>query len=341
MKIQANQLPTALKKGLAPCYLVTGDEHLLVAEALDAIRAAAREQGFTARDLHVTGPGFDWGAVRDASANLSLFAERRIVEIVLPTGKPGRDGGAALVQLAETLHADTLLIVTGAKLDRSAAGAKWAKTLEKIGTFVPVWPIERRDLPGWIAARMRAVELEPDRDAIGLLADRVEGNLLAASQEIQKLRLVLGPGPVSADAIASAVANSSRFDVYKLADAALAGNAARAVSMLKSLQSEGVEPVLAVWALTREVRTLARLRESAAGGGNPSAGMQKFGVWRNRQGLMTAALERHSLAGTYRLLKQLGRADASAKGQAPGDPWQMLSAAVIELAGGTATRRVA
>ena len=341
MKIQANQLPSALERGLAPCYLVTGDEHLLVAEALDAIRGAARERGFTARDLHVTGPGFDWAAVRDASANLSLFAERRIVEIVLPTGKPGRDGGAALVELAETLHADTLLIVTGAKLDRSAANSKWAKTLEKVGAFVPIWPVERRDLPGWIAARMRAVDLEPDRDAIALLVDRVEGNLLAASQEIQKLRLVLGAGPVSSDAIAAAVANSSRFDVYKLADAALAGNAARAVAMLGNLRSEGVEPVLVAWALMREVRILARLRESAGADRNPSAGMQKLGVWRNRQGLMKAALDRLSLAATYRLLKLLGRADASAKGQAPGDPWQMLATAIVELAGGSAGRRVA
>ena len=341
MKIQANQLSSALRQGLAPCYLVTGDEHLLVAEALDSIRAAAREQGFTARDLHVTGPGFDWAAVRDASANLSLFAERRIVEIVLPTGKPGRDGGAALVELAETLHPDTLLLVTGAKLDRGAASAKWAKTLERVGTFVPIWPIERRDLPGWIAARMRAVDLEPDRDAVALLADRVEGNLLAASQEIQKLRLVLGAGPVTGDAVAAAVANSSRFDVYKLADAALAGNAARAIAMQQSLKVEGVEPVLAVWALTREVRVLARLRESAQGSRNPAAAMQKLGVWRNRQGLIKSALGRHSLAATYRLLKLLGRADASAKGQAPGDPWQMLSTAIVELAGGAGGQRVA
>ena len=341
MKIQTSQLRSALKQGLARCYLVTGDEHLLVAEALDAIRAAAREQGFTARDRHVTGPGFDWAAVCAAGANLSLFAERRIVEIVLPTGKPGREGGAALVELAETLHCDTLLIVTGARLDRGAASAKWAKTLQKIGVFVPVWPIERRDLPGWIAARMRAVDLEPDRDAIAMLTDRVEGNLLAASQEIQKLRLMLGAGPVSAAAIDAAVANSSRFDVYKLADAALGGNAARAVAMLHSLRGEGVEPVLAVWALTRELRTLARLREVAHSGGKPSAGMQKLGVWRNRQGLMMAALERHSLAGAYRLLRRLGRVDASAKGQAPGDPWQMLATVVIELAGGSSGRRAA
>jgi len=340
VKIQASQLSASLQQRLAPCYLVTGDEHLLVAEALDAIRAAARERGFTARDLHVTGPGFDWAAVRDASANLSLFAERRIVEIVLPTGKPGRDGGAALVDLVATLGPDTLLIVTGAKLDRGAANAKWAKTLEKSGVFVPVWPIERRELPGWIAARMRAAGLKPDRDAVAILADRVEGNLLAASQEIEKLALVLGAGPVSGEAIDAAVADSSRFDVYKLADAALAGHTARAVSMLKSLRLEGVEPVLAVWALTREVRTLARLLESAHSGRNPAAGMQKLGVWRNRQSLVKAALGRHSLAGIYRLLKALGRADAAAKGQAPGDPWQMLAAVTIELAGGS-QRRVA
>ncbi|MEM8815410.1 MAG: DNA polymerase III subunit delta [Pseudomonadota bacterium] len=338
MKIHANQLSTYLKRGLAPCYLVTGDEHLLVAEALDAIRARAREEGFTSRDLHVASPGFDWSLLRDAGSNLSLFAERSIVELVLPTGKPGKAGGAAIVDLVERLHPDTLLIVTGPKLDRSAGNAKWAKTLDGAGVSLPVWPIERRELPAWIDRRMKAAGLAAERDAVMLIADRVEGNLLAASQEIEKLRLILGEGAVSTEAVADAVANSSRFDVYKLADAALAGDAARALRVLAGLRAEGVEPVLVVWALTRELRTLARLAEATRERRDLGAAMQKNGVWRNRQALVKSALSRHSLGSTYRLLKTLGRADAMSKGQAAGDPWQRISEIVVVLAGRVGTQ---
>ena len=338
MKIHINQLSTHLKQGLSPCYLVTGDEHLLVAEALDAIRARAREEGFGTRDLHVAAPGFDWAALKDSSANLSLFAERRIVELVLPTGKPGKAGAAAIVDLVDDLHSDTLFIVTGPKLDRAAGNAKWARTLDSAGVSLPVWPVERRELPQWIDRRMKAAGLKADRDAVMLIADRVEGNLLAASQEIEKLRLILGEGAIDAEAVADAVANSSRFDVYKLADAALAGDALRALRVLAGLRAEGVEPVLAVWALTREVRILAKLAEASRERRDLGAVMQKSGVWRNRQALVKSALSRHSLGSSYRLLKALGRADAVSKGQAPGDPWQRISEVVVVLAGRAARR---
>ena len=340
MKIQANQLSTYLKRGLAPCYLVTGDEHLLVAEALDAIRAAARDAGFTARDLHVASPGFDWSLLRDATQNLSLFAERRIVELVLPTGKPGKAGGAAIVDLVESLHPDVLLIVSGPKLDRSAANSKWAKTIDTAGVSLPIWPIDARELPNWISRRMQSAGLKPDRDAVMIVADRVEGNLLAANQEIEKLRLLLGEGEVSAEAVADAVANSSRFDVYKLADAALQGDARRSLRILSGLRAEGVEPVLVVWALTRDLRTLARLGEAARERQDLGSAMQRLGVWRNRQALIRNALGRHPLGSAYRLLKQAGEADAMAKGQAPGDPWLKITGLVVCLAG-SAGRRAA
>ncbi len=333
MKIQANQLSTYLRQGLAPSYLVTGDEHLLVAEALDAIRAAARREGFATRDLFVATTGFDWALLRDSSMSLSLFSERRIIELVLPTGKPGVKGSAAIADLVDNLHPDILLIVTGPKLDRSGSSSKWVKALDKAGVFLPVWPIEQRELPHWIANRMKAAGLEPERDAVLMIADRVEGNLLAASQEVEKLRLLLGEGPVSADDVSNAVGNSSRYDVYKLADAALAGDALRAVRILEGIAAEGVAPVLAVWSLTREVRTLARLGEAARQRGDLAREMQKCGVWRNRQGLVRAALGRQSLASTYDLLKRLGDADAMAKGQAAGDPWQALTGIVIGIAG--------
>ncbi|MDH3334628.1 MAG: DNA polymerase III subunit delta, partial [Gammaproteobacteria bacterium] len=227
MKIRANQLSPHLKNSLAPCYLVTGDEHLLVNEALDEIRAAARAKGFGMRELHVATTGFDWHSLTASTGNLSLFAEQRIVELRLPTGKPGRTGGQAIVDLAEQAGPELLFIVTAPKLDKSGTSSKWAKTLDQKGVSLPIWPVGVRELPGWIANRMRQTGLQPDRDAVALIADRVEGNLLAAGQEIEKLRLLLGEGKVTAEDVNKAVANSSRYDVYKLTDAAISGDAPR------------------------------------------------------------------------------------------------------------------
>lgn len=332
MKIQANQLSAHLKTSLAPCYLVTGDEHLLVAEALDTIRDSARDRGFSTRELHVATAGFDWTQLAASSSNLSLFAEQRIIELRLPTGKPGRSGGQAIVDLVEMSGPDNLFIVTAPKLDKSSAASKWAKAIGQKGVTLAIWPIGVRELPGWIANRMRSAGLKPERDAVTLIADRVEGNLLAAGQEIEKLRLLLGEGPVTAEDVNNAVANSSRYDVYKLTDAALAGDAARAVKILGGLRAEGVEPVIVMWALTRELRTLSRLDDIVRQGGDLGGAMQKSGVWQNRQGLVRGCVSRHQHGDFHRMLKVSGRADAAAKGQRAGDPWQMATDIVVGMA---------
>ncbi|MCG8370785.1 MAG: DNA polymerase III subunit delta [Proteobacteria bacterium] len=332
MKIRANQLSPHLKKSLAPCYLVTGDEHLLVSEALDEIRDAARERGFGNRELHVATTGFDWGQLTAGAGNLSLFAERRIVELRLPTGKPGRAGGQAIVDLVERAGPDLLFIVTGPKLDKGAAASKWAKSLDEKGVSLAVWPIGVRELPGWIANRMLRAGLQPDRDAVTMIADRVEGNLLAAGQEVEKLRLLLGEGVVTADDVASAVADSSRFDVYKLTDAAMAGDARRAIRILGGLRAEGVEPVIVMWALTRELRTLATLDDAVRQGTDLGGAMRAARVWNNRQGLVRSCIGRHRRGDFHRMLKASGRADAAAKGQRHGDPWQMAADIVIGMA---------
>lgn len=332
MKIRANQLASHLKNSLAPCYLVTGDEHLLVAEALDDIRKAAREGGFGTRELHVATTGFDWNQLAASTGNMSLFAEQRIVELRLPTGKPGRTGGQAIVDLVDQAGPELLFIVTAPKLDRSAAASKWAKSIEAKGVALQIWPIGLRDLPGWIANRMRQAGLQPDRDAVALIADRVEGNLLAAGQEIEKLRLLLGEGKVTANDVNDAVANSSRYDVYKLTDAALAGDAPRAVRILGGLKAEGVEPVIVMWALTRELRTLATLDDAVRQGTDLGGAMQAARVWNNRQGLMRSCISRHQHGDFHRMLKASGRADAAAKGQRYGDPWQMAADIVVGMA---------
>jgi DNA polymerase-3 subunit delta len=332
LKIRANQLSSHLKKSLAPCYLVTGDEHLLVSEALDEIRAAAKTRGFGTRELHVATTGFDWGQLTASTSNMSLFAEQRIVELRLPTGKPGRSGGQAIVDLVEQAGPELLFVVTAPKLDKGSTNAKWAKAMDQKGVSLPVWPITLRELPGWIANRMRQAGLQPDRDAVAMIADRVEGNLLAAGQEIEKLRLLLGEGKVTAEDVHGAVANSSRFDVYNLADAAMAGDAPRAVRILGGLKAEGVEPVIVMWALTRELRTLATLDDAVRQGTDLGSAMQAARVWNNRQGLMRSCIGRHQQGDFHRMLKASGRADAAAKGQRYGDPWQMAADIVVGMA---------
>ncbi len=332
MKISANQLESQLKKPLLPCYLVTGDEPLLVQETLDAIRGAAREQGFGARELYVASSGFDWSELAGASGNLSLFEEKRIIELRLPTGKPGVKGGASIIDTIEQAADDLMFIVSSPKLDRSAANSKWAKALESAGGHVQVWPIGLRELPAWINHRMQAAGLQPDRDAVRLIADRVEGNLLAAQQEIEKLRLLNGEGPVSAAEADSAVADSSRFDVYKLVDAAVGGNALRAMRVLGGVRTEGVEPVIVMWALTREIRMLAGLADSIQSGVDLSTAMRKARVWQNRQGLVRACIGRHQANDFYRLLQLSRQADAAAKGQLRADPWQLAIQIVLALA---------
>lgn len=331
MKIQAKQLSSALGKSLAPCYLVSGDEHLLVGEALDSIRDAARTAGFTSRELHVATTGFDWNQLTSASGNLSLFAEKRIIELRLPTGKPGVTGAKAIVEMSALNDPDLLFIVSTPKLDRSGAASKWAKSLDSAGVTVQIWPVDLRDLPGWIADRMRQQGLQPDRAACNLIADRVEGNLLAASQEIEKLRLLLGEGKVSAAEVSDAVANSTRYDVYKLADAALGGDARRALKILMGLRAEGVEPVIVMWSLTRELRTLARLDDAVRQGQDLASGMQKAGVWRNRQALFRSCVGRHQPGDFHKLMKLARAADAAAKGQSSRDPWQLATEIILGL----------
>lgn len=331
MKLNAKQLASHLEKNLAPCYLVTGDEHLLVDEALDGIRGAARARGFTSRESHVATRGFDWAAMSSAGANLSLFAERRIVELRLPTGKPGRDGSAAIAAFVDKLADDIMLIVSAPKIDKKSMSAKWVKALDVSGVVMQIWPVGPRDLPGWIGDRMRRAGLRPERAAVQMIADRVEGNLLAANQEIEKLRLLLGEGDISAADVSKAVADSSRFDVYKLVDAAVEGDAGRAIRILNGIQAEGVKPPIVSWAIARELRVLARLAERVSANQDLGDAMRSLYVWQNRQGIVRRCVSRHSRDDFYALIKAVMRADAAAKGQGPGDAWQLYADILLNL----------
>ncbi len=341
MKISADQLQADLAERILPLYFVTGDEPLLVSEALDAIRRRAREAGYGDREVLTAERGFDWNRVLAGSASLSLFAEKRILELRLPTGKPGDVGSRTLVELCGALPEDTLVVVSAPKLERSQSSSKWVKALEKAGALVQIRAVDAHALPGWIAARMRGLGLEPSRDAVRLLADRVEGNLLAAAQELEKLRLVLGRGPVDAEQVEAAVADSARFNIFKLADAAVAGRADRALRILGALRAEGAEPVLVLWALSRELRTVTLIRDDLEAGRPLARSVRQRGVWSSREDIVRACVGRHSPASLHGLVRRAELADQVLKGRRSGQPWQELLALTVGIARGPRLRRAA
>ncbi|MEM9173331.1 MAG: DNA polymerase III subunit delta, partial [Pseudomonadota bacterium] len=242
MKLKLDDLGASLSQGLLPIYLISGDEPLLVGEALDQIRTMARDNGYLERELHVAERGFDWAGLLANTGNLSLFAERRIIDLRLPTGKPG-DGSKMIAALAEQPPEDTLVLISAPKLESSQLSSKWVKAIDKAGAIVRIWPIEAGALPGWINNRLRRQGLNASRDAVLQLARRVEGNLLAAKQEIDRLALECTGGELGVDDVENTVADSTRYTIFKLADEALAGRTPRALRMLAGLQREGLAPV--------------------------------------------------------------------------------------------------
>lgn len=324
MKARYEQLTGLLDKALAPIYLLSGDEPLQLGEAADAVRAAARAQGYGERQVLHAETGFDWQTLLAEAGNLSLFAERRLLDLRLPTGKPGDAGAKALTAYAARPPEDTLLLITCAKLDSAQQRSKWFTALERAGVVVQVWPVEAERLPAWIARRMQAQGRSPSPAAASLLADHVEGNLLAAAQEIDKLCLLCPPGAVEFDAVAGAVADSARFDVFALADAALSGDVVRTTRVLYGLRAEGIEPVLILWALSRELRTLASLAFAREQGESLEAALGRLRVWAKRKPLITQALKRHSAVRWRALLARAARIDRVIKGREPGNIWDEL-----------------
>jgi DNA polymerase-3 subunit delta len=327
MKLTTDNLPAHLERQLLPAYLISGDEPLLAAEAADAIRGRARAQGFSERQVYFAERGFDWNALRTEGQSLSLFAERRIIELKLPTGKPG-EGAEVLEEFVRRRAPDQLLLVLSGKIDRTTQKSAWVQAFERHGGWIQVWPVEAARLPAWIAARMRQRGLKPDTGAAALLAERVEGNLLAARQEIDKLALLLPPGPVDVATLAQVVADSARYDVFQLADAVLAGDGRRALRILQGLRGEGAEPPLVLWSLCRALRSVWR---ELQGAGKPAADLP---YWLQKQQVhVTAAARRLGKPAIPPLIKAAARADRTIKGRLRGDPWDAMTALVARFAG--------
>jgi DNA polymerase-3 subunit delta len=328
MRISPEQLKDKLGRMTVQAWLVAGDEPLLVGEAADAIRARAREEGFTDRETFFVEPRFDWSQVSGSSQALSLFATRRLLEIRLPAPRPGREGAALLAQLAAEPPPDTIVLVVTGRLERDSLSSSWVKAFEKHGVMVQCWPVPASALPGWVASRAAHLGIRLDAATATLLAQRVEGNLLAAHQEIEKLALTYpGRKVLDEDEVAAAVADSARFDVFQLGEAALAGDAARSLRILAGLRGEGTEPPVVLWLLCRELRALAQTRRD---GSVPRA----FGRQAQRRAsLLEQALRRHAGRRLGPLVRQAARTDRCIKGLSAGDPWDELTTLVAALAG--------
>ncbi|HZP66438.1 MAG TPA: DNA polymerase III subunit delta [Rudaea sp.] len=314
---------------LAPAYLIAGEEHLLVLEAADAVRARARALGYAEREVLDAEAGFDWNALAQSASAMSLFASRKLIDLRLPSGKPGREGSAAIVEYCERPPADNVLLVTCTQWSKQHEGA-WAAAIERIGVFVPVWPLKPAELPAWIGERMAERGLKADRAAIAALAERVEGNSLAAAQEIDKLVLLHGGGaPLDADTLEALVADSARYDVFKLVDASLGGDGVRAARILAGLRAEGEQvPALLGW-LLNQLQTMARL----AAAGNLAAAFRAERIWPAREALYRKALGRADRAHWDACLVQAARIDRIAKGRGAGDAWRELERLLVAVAG--------
>jgi len=333
MRLYPEKLQAHLQQQLLPVYLISGDEPLLVQECADAVRAACRAGGCNEREVvEASGRDFDWQVILQSAGNMSLFAERRLMEIRLPTGKPGTEGSKALLEYLEVASPDDVLLIIAGKIDKQSTNSKWYKALDKAGATVQVWPVDARELPRWLQQRVSAAGMQIDRDAVQLLAERVEGNLLAAVQEVEKLKLLSTDGRISAETVTEGVLDSARFNLFDMVDTAFAGNARDSLRKLQGLRGEGTEPPVVLWALSREVRTLFDARQDCDGGSSPQQALSSRRVWKNRMGLMQSALKRHDAGSAGRLLQQLLDTDASIKGYGPGKPWQQLEKLVLAIA---------
>ena len=336
MQVAAAQLEAHLAKGLRSLYTLHGDEALLVQEAADLIRATARSQGYTERSVFtVAGAHFDWGEVLAAGGSMSLFADRQIVEVRIPSGKPGKDGSAALQQLADAARGNdsVLTLVLLPRLDKMTRGSAWFSALDGQGVSLQIDSVERQALPQWIAQRLsqqqqRVLSGEEGQRTLQFFADRVEGNLLAAHQEIQKLGLLYPAGELSFEQVESAVLNVARYDVFKLSEAVLAGNAPRVQRMLDGLQAEGESEVLVHYTLAEDIRALKRVKDAVSLGQPLPMALREQRVWGLKERLFERVLPRLTPMALDNLLHAAHTVDGLVKGLKapdwPVDSWQAL-----------------
>ncbi|MEZ5497461.1 MAG: DNA polymerase III subunit delta [Gammaproteobacteria bacterium] len=322
MKIYANQLESQLAQGLQSCYLIVGDEPLQLKEAADLIRNKAKLEGFVEREvLHVDNK-FQWDILFASMGNMSLFAEKKLMEMHLPTGKPGAAGSKAIIQFVENIPPDICLLIQCEEWTAANDKTKWVKTIEQLGTFMRVYLPKANDFVQWLRNRCRKIGLNTDNDSIAILAQRLEGNLLAAAQELDKLKMRYGNQTIVAKEIAQVVADSSRFDVFQLTDSLMENKAPRVLKMLRSLKQNNTPTVVLHWALERQTRILLYFAYLKQRGQRASpADYRKHGIWQNQQALIQSTLNRLNALKLENLMVGLAQLDKVIKGQAQGDAW--------------------
>jgi DNA polymerase-3 subunit delta len=321
MQIRAGELEAHLSKTLAPAYAIHGDEPLIALEAADAVRAAARRRGFVDRLVFEPGRSFDWSEFAHASASLSLFGGKRLLELRLPGGKPGAQGGKAIADYLERPSADTLLLVTLPRLDRQGQGSAWFAALARAGVVVDVWPVDRGRLTGWIAERLARQNQRAPREVLEFLAERVEGNLLAAHQEVLKLALLAPPGELSLETVQAAIVNVARYDPYDAAEALVAGDTARYLRVLEGLRAEGEQPTFLLFVLSNALFALQAMRR----------GIEARVFNRNLQRALEGARARYAPRSIDDAVAQCAQIDRAIKGVGSGEPWERFSVLGLRL----------
>ena len=341
MQLRAEALDAHLSKALAPLYVISSDEHLLAFEAADRIRAKARSSGFSEREVLIAERFFKWGELLAANQAMSLFGDRKLIELRIPGGKPGKDGGQALQDYAAACAGsaeagDTLTLISLPKLDWATQKSAWVGALQRHAVYVEIPNVERHQLADWIGRRLVAQGQSADRAALDFMVERVEGNLLAAHQEIRKLGLLYPEGRLSFEQVQDAVLNVARYDVFKLSEAMLSGDTARVVRMLDGLKGEGEAPPLVLWAIAEELRTLLKLKLGTADGRPLAALLKEYRIWGSRERLMAPALARVKLSVLEDALDKAAQVDRMIKGLRAkdfgGDAWDALLQLALSVA---------
>lgn len=343
MQLRAEALETHLGKMLAPLYVITSDEHLLALEAADKIRACARTNGFTEREVLVVERYFNWSTLLNASQSQSLFGDRKLLELRIPGGKPGKEGGQALQSYASAMSKseiaeDTLTLITLPKLDWATQKSAWATALQQTAVFIDIPLVERTQLANWIGQRLAAQGQSTDKTALEFMVERVEGNLLAAHQEIRKLALLYPEGRLTFEQVQDAVLNVARYDVFKLSEAMLAGDVSRLTRMLNGLKGEGEALPLILWAVAEEIRILLKLKLAMNDGRPLPMLLKEYRIWGPRERLMAPALSRLKVQTLEKALGQAAQVDRMIKGlrakQFAGDVWDALLQLGLNVARG-------
>jgi DNA polymerase-3 subunit delta len=333
MEIRPNDLPRHLSRKIESLYVVHGDELLLALEAGDEIRSAARRAGCDERDVLVVEPGFKWDAFIGANANFGLFGSRKLIDLRIPGGKPGLDGAKALESYAANPNPDNVTLITLPRLDRATLNSAWFAALSQTGATIAVQPIERETLPRWIAARLARQNQRASDEVLTYLAERCEGNLLAARQEIEKLALVLPEGEITLEAVESTTTDVARYDVFQASEAWLAGDAARTVRILTALEAEGEAVTLAVWQMTEDLRAIASVHAAQKNGVPIAAAVRNARAWGRRQAALEKGVRRIPPTRIGAMIIAAARLDALAKGLTAGNPWESLTSLALAVAG--------